>query len=178
MDKSHTKLSWHMGKTEEELKFVDFEFLFWRTYYSWIRWQEDCQNAISDDYLTAYELAILHVTRMKERPKTVYEVARLLNRDDIPNLQYGIKKLIDLKYLEKVDVKDGPKKAIAYQATQKGIDNTNAFAKAREELLVQMLRDYKALDVSFDEANKVLTLMKSMFEEASRRTFFYENEKK
>jgi predicted MarR family transcription regulator len=170
-------MTWHLAETEDDLKLINFEFLFWRTYYSWIRWQEDCQSCTSDDGLTAPEIALLHIVRMKDRPKTVYELGRLLNRDDTPNIQYGVKKLVDLGYVEKVDIKAGLKKAIAYKVTPKGIKNAESYAQARKNILLKMLKGYKDANlIQFEEATKVLSIMKGIYEEGSRLTASYKSD--
>lgn len=172
-DTNKPEMTWHLAVDKDQLAVIDFEFLLWRTYYSWIRWQEDCQSAIADDDLTAHEIALLHIIRMNERPKTVYEISRLLNRDDIPNIQYGIKKLLKLEYVKKVDIKNGAKKAIAYQITKNGIKNTDAYSKARRSILIEMLKEYDPNQLMFKEVTKSLNLMKGIYEEASRLTASY-----
>ena len=173
--KSQHQMTWHLAEDEEELDIIDFEFLLWRIYYSWIRWQEDCQSAIANDDLTAHEIALLHIIRMKDRPKTVYELSRLLNRDDIPNIQYGIKKLVKLGYVNKTDIKNGPKKATAYMITEEGIANTSSYTKARKNILLEMLKEYDPEQLKFKEATKILNLMKGIYEEASRLTASYKD---
>lgn len=166
--------SWHLGQDKDELKVIDFEFLFWRTYYSWIRWQEDCQRTIANDDLMAPEIALLHLIRMKDRPKTIYELGRLLNRDDTPNIQYGVKKLVELEYVAKVEV-TGPKKAVAYKATQKGCDVAEAYAQTRENIFLKLLKEHGIKEDQFIEMTKFLTVLKGILEEASRITGFYKS---
>jgi predicted MarR family transcription regulator len=160
--------TWHLAENDEELKLVDFEFLFWRTYHSWVRWQEDCQSCIANEGLTAAEIALLHVIRVKDRPKTIYELGRLLNRDDTPNIQYGIKKLAELGYVEKVNVKSGAKKAVAYKITKKGINNTDAYSLIKKNTLCRMLKNYETTPLKFDETIHFLSTIKGIFEESSR----------
>ena len=168
--------TWHLATNENEHKIVNFEFLFWRTFYSWIMWQEDCQSCIAKDALNAHEIALLHIIRMKERPKTVYEIGRLLNRHDIPNIQYGIKKLIDLGYVKKVDVKAGAAKTMAYQATPKGVENTNAFTNVKRNVLHKLVSEYGESHLKLEEATKTLTIMKGIYEEAGRLAATYKND--
>lgn len=168
------EMAWHLAESKDELSIIDFEFVLWRVYYSWVRWQEDCQAAVAGDDLTAQEIALLHVIRMKDRPKTVYELSRLLNRDDIPNMQYGIKKLLKLGYVEKTDITAGQKKATAYKITEKGIANTAAYSKARKSIFLEMLKGYESDQLKFKEMTKSLNLMKAIYEEASRLAALYE----
>lgn len=167
--------AWHLAQTDEEQKFINFEFLFWRAYHSWIRWQEDCQRVIANDALIASEIAVLHVIRMKERPKTIYEIGRLLNRDDTPNIQYCVKKLIDLGYVTRVDVKAETKKAMAYQITEQGIKNTDAFVRVRNNVLMKVVSEYED-SLKFSETTKTLSMMKGIYEEGSRLTAFYKRD--
>lgn len=173
MSKPPSTLTWHLAETDEDRKLIDLEFLFWRVYYSWIRWQEDCQSCSNGDDLTAHEIALLHIIRMKNRPKSIYEIGRLLNRDDTPNIQYGVKKLVDMGYVEKVSLKTGPKKAVAYQVTDQGKKNTDSYAHARHDILLTMLQDYDMSELGLEAASKSLSLMKGIYEEASRLTASY-----
>jgi predicted MarR family transcription regulator len=168
--------AWHLAKNEAEHTFVNFEYLFWRAYHSWIMWQEDCQSCIANDMLTAPEIAILHIIRMKERPKTVYEIGRLLNRDDTPNVQYGVKKLMDIGYVEKVDLKSGPKKAVAYKITNKGIKNTDAFVNVRNNVLLKLVDEHGVSNLGLADATKALSIMKGIYEEGSRLAAMYKND--
>lgn len=170
MDKKQPSLTWHLAPTESDLAIINFEFLFWRTYYSWIRWQEDCQKCIANDGLTSHEVALLHLIGMNNSAKTVYELARLINRDDMPNIQYGIKKLIELGYAEKVDIKAEHKKTIAYQLTNKGKENVEAFTMAREHTVTKTIAAYNVTQSQLEEAAKTLSLMKGVYDEASRLT--------
>tara|TARA_B100000508_G_C11438536_1_gene267455 strand:+ start:274 stop:813 length:540 start_codon:yes stop_codon:yes gene_type:complete len=174
--KKADNLSWHLAENTNEFKIIDFEFLFWRAYYSWIRWQEDCQQCSNHDDLSAQELALLHIIRIKNRAKSIYEIGRLLNRDDMPNIQYGVKKLVDLGYVEKVEVTSGVKKATAYQVTEIGEKNTERYTLARKKILLKMLDEYGLDSIGLENAKKTLTVMKSMYEEASRLTALYEED--
>lgn len=163
---------WHLGESEEELEIIDFEFLFWRTYHIWIRWQEDCQAAFNNDDLNAQELALLHVIRMKDRPKTIYELGRLLGRDDMPNIQYNVKKLVGLGYVKRTN-NVSTKKTVAYEITKKGIENTSNYAENRKKILLKIIRDHQLKPEQFLEASKFLSVLKSIFEEASHAAAFY-----
>ncbi len=157
---------WHLAENEQELKLTNFEFLLWRVFYGFMRWQEDCQSCIDENNeLNAYDLSILHIIRMNERPKNVYELGSLLNRNDVPNIQYSIRKLLKLGFVEKY--KGGPKKSLAYQITEKGIENTNAYIEARKNILINALKnEFEELDLAY--TTKALTTIKGIYDEAGR----------
>lgn len=67
-----------------------------------MRWQEDCEKVANQTDLTGSELSILHIIRIKDRPKTLNELMRLLNRDGHFNINYSLKKLIKNGLVQKI----------------------------------------------------------------------------
>ena len=51
--------------------------------------------------ITGPENVLLHVIGMKWRAKTIHDIQLLTNRTDTTNLQYGLRKLIKLGFVEK-----------------------------------------------------------------------------
>src|SRR5947207_1990398 len=94
--------TWHLAENEAEIKVTEFELQLWRVFYGFLRWQEKCENIANGTDLTGNELAILHVVRMKNRPKAINDIMRLLNRDDTFNIHYSIRKLIKMGLIKKV----------------------------------------------------------------------------
>ncbi|MBY0545356.1 MAG: winged helix DNA-binding protein [Gammaproteobacteria bacterium] len=163
---------WHLAETDEEVKVSELEFMLWRVGYGFLRWQEDCTTHVTGVTLTGDDIAVLHIIRMKERPKTVYELAQLLNRGDIPNVQYSIKKLLKLKLIEKA--KNLVKKAVAYQLTPLGMKHTDDYTKARKELFLDLF--FKEINLEeVEKATALLTRLKNIYEEASLLTASYGN---
>ena len=161
---------WHLAETEEEVKVSELEFVLWRVVYGFLRWQEDCTSHVTGITLTGDDIAALHIIRMKDRTKTVYEIAQLLNRSDIPNVQYSIKKLLKLGLIEKAQ--NPIKKAIGYQLTPLGITQTNAYTKARKELFLNLFLK----EINLEEAEKetaLLMRLKNIYEEASMLSASY-----
>ena len=71
--------TWHLAREEFEDKLSNFELLLWRLFYSFLKWQEDCQSCVSNDDITAHEIALMHLIRVREQPKNLYELARTMN---------------------------------------------------------------------------------------------------
>lgn len=155
---------WHLAKTSTEEKLSDFEFLLWRLFYSFSKWQEDCQSCVSNDDVNADEIAVMHLIKMRDRPKSVYEIARLMNRDDMPNLQYTLKKLLKLNIIKKS--KKAEKKAIFYEITDKGTKITEKYGDTRRKILSKLLSNLKEHD--WEKLSAVITEHKNMYDEASR----------
>lgn len=158
--------TWHLAANKQESELTDFEFLLWRVFYGFLNWQENCQNCIDEkNELNAYDLCILHIIRMNDRPKNVYELCNLLNRNDVPNVLYIIRKLVKLGFVKKH--KGGPKKVLAYQVTEAGIKNTDAYTQARKNILLKMLENENP-KLDLVQTTKTLALIKGIYDEAGR----------
>ena len=79
--------SWHISRTPEEIALTELEYSLFRVFESFTRWQMECVATAGVPNLSGADAAILNVVRMRDRPKGISDIARLLNRDDIANLQ-------------------------------------------------------------------------------------------
>ena len=78
-----------------------FEYAAWHFGSAFARWRRDCLIAMPANSLGGTEASILHVLHLNGTPKGLSDVARLLHRDDLANLQYGLKKLLSLGFIDK-----------------------------------------------------------------------------
>lgn len=153
---------WHLAQTEEEIEVTDFELQLWRVFFGFLRWQQECEKNVNGTNLLGQDLSVLHIIRMKNRPKSITDIARLLNRDDTFNIQYSIRKLLKLNLIRKTKIPGS--KSIVYQMTELGIENTDNMAKARKKILIEMfIRDS---NVDFATTTQALIKLKSIYGEA------------
>lgn len=165
------KKVWHLSENEDEMKVTEFELLLWRVFHGFLRWQEDCELATNGNALTGNELSILHIIRMKDRPKTANDIARLLNREDMFNITYSIKKLLKLGLIEKS--KDTVKRGVTYQITESGIKNTDDFVKTRKDILISLFG--KEPRINLPEVAQELVKIIALYDEAARITATYKD---
>src|SRR6202795_4074092 len=92
--------SWHLARTETERRLSDFEFGLERLAQAYYRLKAACLAAVCDVPLTGDDVAVLNVVRMGDEPKRLSEIAQLLNRVDVPNLQYATRKLVRAGLIE------------------------------------------------------------------------------
>ena len=151
---------WHLSEEPVEAEIADFELQLWRVFYGFIGWQEECEKTVNNTDLTGNELAILHVIRLKDRPKTISDISRILNRNDTFNIHYSIRKLIKKKLVQKTV---GGK---AYEMTPEGIENTSAYARMRKNTLIKLYLNSQDLQLT-DMAAK-LAKLKSIYDDASQ----------
>ncbi|NMT62718.1 winged helix DNA-binding protein [Marinobacter orientalis] len=144
---------------------TDLEHTLLRAFAAFERWQSECLAAVSHQPLSSTDNAVLHIIRMKERPKTLTEVARLLARDDLSNLQYAIKKLTSAGLVEKS--KEKKRRGVAYSVTDQGRQVTDDYADLRRALLIQMLPEERDSSAQFDSARRLLNLLQGVYDQAA-----------
>jgi predicted MarR family transcription regulator len=112
------------------------------------------------------EHVILHVIRMQDRPKNSATIARLINRDDIPNIQYSLRKLESAGLVEKQ--KDKNSKTYSYIVTDLGVKLTDEYYKVRQEILMKRLEEIADVGDKFEKGARLLSLLTGIYEEAAR----------
>jgi predicted MarR family transcription regulator len=154
---------WHLATNDFEVGLTELEFSIFRVSAAFERWQADCLGCCHGQSFSGTDTAMLHVIRMHDRPKGISEVARLLKRDDLSNLQYGVRKMLKAGLIEK---SAGSKKDMTYQVTQLGRDVTDKYAAFRQELLISMTQA-TAGKLDFESIAKALNMMSAMYDQAS-----------
>lgn len=156
---------WHLAKDDYEVDLTELELSIMRVSAAFDRWRSDCMACCIDASFSGADTAVLHVVRMHDRPKSISEIGRLLNRDDQSNLQYGIRKLVNAGVIEKAGTSDS-KKGVTYVATQLGCEITDRFAEFRRELLIS-LTGSMSTDIRLADAAKILNLFSGIYDQAS-----------
>jgi predicted MarR family transcription regulator len=163
--------TWHLAKTEAEIKLTDFEFQLWRVFYGFIRWQEGCEKVANQTDLTGSELSLLHIICMKGRPKTINELTRLLNRDDTFNVNYSIQKLVKNGLIKKVSSDKNNKKTFSYTVTDEGAQNIDTYTALRQKILIDLFK--KKRELNLEKLTDVLSELIAIYEEADRTVLSY-----
>lgn len=157
---------WHLATDDYEIGLTELEFSVLRISEAFSRWQSDCLACCVPKSFSGADTAVLHVVRMHDRPKSISEIARLLNRDDLSNLQYGIRKLVKADLIEKTKVSDN-KRGVTYQVSKNGRDVTDRYAEFRDELLISLTKSMSDWQENLDRVARVLNLMSGMYDQAS-----------
>jgi predicted MarR family transcription regulator len=167
MERMTTSLDkhWHLAADDYEVELTELEFSILRVSAAFERWRSDCMACCCDQSFSGADAAVLHVVRMHNRPKSISEIGRLLNRDDQSNLQYGIRKLMKAGVIEKFNSGDS-KKGVTYVVTELGREVTDRFAQFRRELLLTLTRSISTKN-SLDDISRILNLLAGMYDQAS-----------
>jgi predicted MarR family transcription regulator len=159
---------WHLAKSDMEYKATEFEWSLIRFYEAFSRFvlTTGMITIAADVDIKYQEHVILHVIRMQDRPKNSATIARLMNRDDIPNIQYSLRKLEAAGLIEKQ--KDKNSKTFSYTASELGVKLTDEYYKVRQEILVKRLEEISDVEEKFDRAARFMSLLTGIYEEAAR----------
>lgn len=158
--------SWHLARTETERRLSEFEFKLERMTQAYYRWKAACLAAVCDVPLTGDDVAVLNVVRMGDEPKRLSEVGQLLNRVDVPNLQYAARKLAKAGLIETEG--SSSRKETRYRATETGRTVTEAYAALRAATLPPMLEALEGWADKSEAAGAHLELVSSLYTQAAQ----------
>jgi predicted MarR family transcription regulator len=158
--------SWHLARSETERRLSDFEFRLERLAQAYYRWKAACLAAVCDVPLTGDDVAVLNVVRMGDEPKRLSEVGQLLNRVDVPNLQYATRKLVRAGLIETEG--NSSRKETRYRATATGHSLTEAYAALRAATLPPMLDAVDGWAAKSETASLYLDLISSLYAQAAQ----------
>lgn len=156
---------WHLSQSDTEVVCTELEFALMRCFEAFGRWQTECLASVSDLGASGPENALLHIVRMNDRAKSIKELARLTNRDDIPNIQYSMRKLVSEGLIEK---QGSGRTGVTYQATDKGKQVTDDYGAIRKNLLIEQISSLPQFDDRLKEAGQSLNILAGIYEEISR----------
>ena len=166
--KSKYYRNWHLATDETEFKVTELEFGMMRVLEAFARWVAAADEMVGLSELKHAEHVILHVIRMQNRPKSGATIARLLNRDDLPNIQYSLRKLEGSGFIQKN--KEAGTKNYSYSITELGERLTNEYSKLRTEILIRRFRSIADFDDRIVDTTELLSIITGIYEESARTT--------
>ena len=156
---------WHLAKTPAEVEATELEFALMRAFEGFGRWQSECLAGVCDLAATGPENALLHIIRMNERPKSMKDLARLTNRDDVPNIQYSLRKLIGAGLVLR---KGAGRSGVSYEVTLEGRRVTDDYGALRRRLLLAEIAALPGFSARLAEASRTLNMLSGIYEEVAR----------
>jgi len=167
-DTDHT---WHLAEDPTGIAMADLEYAILRVFEAFGRWQSECLAAVSGATITGPENVLLHVIGMKNRAKTIHDILLLTNRTDTPNVQYGLRKLIKLGFVEK---SGSGRVGVFYRCTPKGVAICRSYADLRQKLLLRAVKALPNFKNESARSSAHLEAIEKIYTVASREaaTFF------
>lgn len=169
-DNAHYR-GWHLANTPHEGLTTEFEWGVMRFAEAFERWVVQLGAITGMSEISFSEIVILHVIGMQDRPKSAAAIARQLNRDDIPNIQYGIRKLVKNGFCRSIAEKTG--KVQEYELTPAGRKAGDHYARLREEILTSQTMGIDRIDERLRDAVSLVSLLTGIYDEAARISATY-----
>lgn len=161
---------WHLCQTDEEIPVTMIENALIRAAASFDRWMAECQGVAAHAPMSSTDNLVLNAIRMRDVPKGVSELARFLNRDDISNIQYSLRKLQAADLIEKHSPRK--RRSTSYQVTKRGRKVTDEYARLRRKLLIAAIPSLRDWEEQVETTRRVLQLMQGVYESASVALMF------
>ena len=156
---------WHLAQSDTEVAATELEFALMRAFEGFGRWQSECLASVCDLAATGPENALLHIIRMNDRPKSIKDLARLTNRDDVPNIQYSLRKLLGAGLILR---KGSGRSGVTYEVTAEGHRVTEDYGALRRRLLMAAIAKLPGFAGRLAEATDTLNLLSGIYEEVAR----------
>lgn len=158
--------AWHLARDERGELTTSFEFALMQVIEAYQRWVVQAARLVGHPDISYNETIVLHVVRMQERAKDAATIAKLVNRDDLANVLYSLRKLASLGLVEKVRVGSGT----YFQVTQQGRTETDRYATLRDDLLLAAMNQVTDIDGKLEVVNAFLKVMTGFYDGAARET--------
>lgn len=167
MTNNHTfaKLDTQTAQDTFETSLNEFELALIRAYNGFDRWQQQSIAFVSDTLLSGAEGALLRIIRLHDRPKSIKELARLTNRDDIPNIQYSLRKLAAAGLVSK---SGSGRTGVSYATTGEGARLADEISENRRAQLIAALAELTSNTGELESAQSVLNRLTNAYEETVR----------
>ena len=156
-----------LGRTERERAFLQFEQALICASEAFYRFAGAIFGPDGQRHkLTGQENVILQQLMFTPKPRSVSELSRFSNRDDVANIQYSLRKLTAAGLIEKVP--GSTNRDTRYRPTQAGRDLTEALVAARRELLIGPSANVGDIEVQLAAATTSLALLTGLYDHTSR----------
>jgi predicted MarR family transcription regulator len=157
--------SWHLAATRRDEVFTSFEFGLLQTVAAFERWSVQATRLSGgSDSLSFSEVVLLHMVRMHDRSKDAATLAKLVNRDDLPNVLYSLRKLANLGLIEKTKVGS----ATFFQVTEQGRVETERYAELRQAILLSSVDSVANMEENLAFVTTILSIVTGFYESAAR----------
>jgi predicted MarR family transcription regulator len=156
-----------LGRTEREQVFLEFEQALICASEAFYRFAGVVLGPVGAQYkLTGEENVILQQLMFTQRPRSVSELSRFSNRDDISNIQYSLRKLGTAGLIEKVP--GSTNRDTRYRPTAAGQRLTEELVATRRELLVGPSANITDIETQLRSATAAMSLLTGLYDHISR----------
>lgn len=163
--------SWPLGGSSHAIQTTEFEWAVMRFFSAFERSCLQLSITAGAPEMTFQELVVLHVIGMQHHPQGSSVLARQLNRDDVPNLQYTLRKMEKRKLIKKSAGVHG--KTALYELASTGRETVSRYASIREKLLNGKTELVADIDERLEDASQLLAILTGIYDDVARAAATY-----
>ena len=157
--------NWPLGKDHHDIITTEFEWAVMRFFSAFERSCLQLSVTAGARELPFQELVLLHVVAMQHHPQTSQSIARQLNRDDIQNLQYALRKLEKRGLITKCVAQ---RSKTATTPLPAGREAVRFYAQIRAQLLTGRTELVSEVDAKLNEATQLLSVLTGIYDDVAR----------
>jgi predicted MarR family transcription regulator len=156
-----------LARTEREGAFFEFEQALICASEAFYRFAGAALGPIGRQHnLTGEENVILQQLMFTSKPRSVSDLSRFSNRDDIANMQYSLRKLTAAGLIEKVP--GSTNRDTRYQPTAAGRELTELLVATRREQLIAPSANITDIEKQLKAATTAMSLLTGLYDHVSR----------
>lgn len=156
---------WSLATNEHGVSVTEFEWGILRFISAFERSCVQLSRLASSEGLKFQEVILVHVVAMQRGEPTAASLARQLNRDDVQNLQYSLRKLVEGKYL--LQSKKAGSRVVTYSIDTKGQQFVEDYADMRSKLLASRTGFIEDIDEKLGSASQLLGVLTGIYDSAA-----------
>jgi len=157
-----------LARTPEERVFMEFEQALICASEAFYRFAGVLLGPTGAQYkLTGHENVIFQQLLFTPNSRSVSDLSRFSNRDDISNIHYSLRKLTAAGLVEKVP--GSTNRDTRYRPTAAGHKLTEDVIESRRELLIEPSSGISELETQLDNATQALSLLTGLYDNATRK---------
>ena len=156
-----------LARTERERAFFEFEQALICASEAFYRFAGAALGPTGRQHnLTGEENVILQQLMFTSKPRSVSDLSRFSNRDDIANMQYSLRKLTAAGLIEKVP--GSTNRDTRYQPTGAGRELTETLVATRREQLIAPSVNITDIEKQLKAATTAMSLLTGLYDHVSR----------
>jgi predicted MarR family transcription regulator len=156
-----------LARTESERVLTDFEQALICASEAFYRFAGVLLGPVGTQHkLTGHENVIFQQLVFTQNPRSVSELSRFSNRDDISNIQYSLRKLAAAGLIEKVP--GSTNRDTRYRPTSAGRELTEEIIANRRELVISPSSGINDIQAQLKTATDAMSLLTGLYDHASR----------
>jgi len=156
---------WSLATNEHGVSVTEFEWGILRFISAFERSCVQLSRLASAEGLKFQEVILVHVVAMQRGKPTAASLARQLNRDDVQNLQYSLRKLVEGNYL--LQSKKAGSRVVTYSIDTKGQQFVEDYAGIRSKLLASRTGFIEDIDAKLSSASQLIGVLTGIYDSAA-----------